>query len=212
LAEEKLEDAGVPTSAGSARPPVGREVKRWRQSRRLTLAQVAEASRLNIGYLSQIENDKALPSLDALVAIARALDVPAAWLLLDSSPPPRVVLAAERRRLAGIGGGEISEVDGGTSRDVCIMEALVPPGQATGVHAHAGDEHHVIVSGRWRMTQGDYSIELGPGDYLAWDPTVPHDVENIGDEPGRILVIYPRHAPSTSRRAASETDPQGEPS
>lgn len=196
MTEEKVEDL----SAGR-RPPVGRETKRWRLSRGLTLAQVAERSGLNIGYLSQIENEKAVPSLDALVSIASALEVPAAWLLLDSSPPPRVVLAGERRRLPGLNGGEISEVDGGTSRDVCIIEALVPPGGATGVHAHAGDEHHVIVSGRWRMTQGDYTIELGPGDYLAWDPTVPHDVENIGDEPGRILVVYPRHGRGSSVRA-----------
>jgi mannose-6-phosphate isomerase-like protein (cupin superfamily) len=171
---------------------VGRETRRWRRTRGLTLAQVSEGSGLNIGYLSQIENEKAVPSLDALASIAAALDVPAAWLLLDSSVPPRVVRADERPRSEGPGGSVLTEVDGGTSRDVCILEAGAPPGHATGVHAHAGDEHHVVLSGRWRMTQGDHTIELGPGDYLAWDPSVPHDVENVGDEPGRILVIYPR--------------------
>ena len=35
-------------------------------------------------------------------------------------------------------------------------------------------------------------VELGPGDYLAWDPTVPHDVQNIGDGEGRMLILYPR--------------------
>ena len=78
-----------------------------------------------------------------------------------------------------------------------------PPGLATGVHAHHGDEHHLILSGRWRMTQGDHVVELGPGDYLAWDPAVPHDVENIGDEPGRILIVYPRRG----RRPAPTTRP-----
>ena len=63
---------------------------------RLTLAQVSERSGLNIGYLSQIENDKAVPSLDALVAIAAALDVPVAWLVLDSTPAPRIVRAGDR--------------------------------------------------------------------------------------------------------------------
>ena len=63
---------------------------------------------------------------------------------------------------------------------------------ATGTHAHQGDEHHLILSGRWRMTQGDHTVELVAGDYLAWDPTVPHDVENIGEGEGRMLVIYPR--------------------
>ena len=193
-------------SADGRRLPVGREIRRWRLARGLTLARVAEHSGLNVGYLSQIENDKALPSLDALAAIAAAIEVPPAWLLLDSSPPPRVVRAGERRRIPGPGGGEITEVDGGTSRDVSILEAVVPPGHATGVHAHRGDEHHLILSGRWRMTQGEHTFELGPGDYLAWDPTVPHDVENIGPEPGRILIVYPRHG----RRAVlarEERDP-----
>ena len=186
-----------------SRPPVGREIRRWRRSRALTLSQVGERSGLNIGYLSQIENDKAAPSLDALVAIAAALQVPAAWLLLDSSPPPRVVRAGERPGVEAAGGA-VTEVDAGTSRDLCIMEAVVGPGERTGVHAHSGDEHHVVLSGRFRMTQGEHTVELGPGDYLAWDPSIPHDVENVGAEPGRLLLIYPRHARRTDREGRDE--------
>ena len=70
---------------GGLRPDVGRKSRRWRQTRGLTLAQVGERSGLNVGYLSQIENDKAVPSLDALAAIADALEVPPAWLFLDSA-------------------------------------------------------------------------------------------------------------------------------
>ena len=188
MSEEKTEGVGAP----APRIAVGREVRRWRQTRGLTLAAVGERSGLNIGYLSQIENDKAVPSLEALATIAAALDVPPAWLLLDSSAPPRVVRATERPRADAPGGAVMTEVDAGTSRDVCILEVTAPPGHSTGVHAHHGDEHHLILSGRWRLTQGDHSVELGPGDYLAWDPVVPHDVENIGAGTGSILVIYPR--------------------
>jgi transcriptional regulator with XRE-family HTH domain len=179
---------------------VGQETRRWRLSRGLTLAQVSERSGLNIGYLSQIENDKAVPSLEALASIAAAVDVPPAWLLLDSSSPPRVVREGERPRTPGPGGALLSEVDAGTSRDVCILEVSAPPGHSTGVHAHHGDEHHVVLAGRWRLSQGDYSVDLGPGDYLAWDPAVPHDVENIGENVGRIMIIYPRRG----RRVAEE--------
>ncbi len=188
--------------AGSRRPAVGREIRRWRHDRNLTLARVAERSGLNIGYLSQIENAKAIPSLDALGEIAGALDVPVAWLLVDSSPAPRLVRAAERPRVTAGGLAAATEVDGGTSRDLCIIEAVVPAGHRTGVHAHAGDEHHVVLSGRWRMTQGEHTFELDAGDYLAWDPSIPHDAENIGDEPGRMLIIYPRH------RRAELADPK----
>ena len=181
-----------------SRPAIGEAVRRWRRTRDLTLATVSARSRLNIGYLSQIENDKAVPSLDALVAIAAALEVPIAWLFLDSASAPRVVRAADRPRFGPAGSTVASEVDGGTSRDLCIIEAEVPPGTSTGVHAHSGDEHHVILSGRWRMTQGEHVHELGPGDYIAWDPSIPHDAANIGDTPGRILVIYPRHRRRTN--------------
>ena len=171
---------------------MGREVRRWRHNRGLTLAQVGERSGLNVGYLSQIENGKAVPSLEALTTIAAALEVPAAWLLLDGSEAPRVVRAVDRPSSVGPGGGTLLEVDAGTSRDVCIVEAVVAPGGSTGVHAHQGHEHHIILTGHWRMTQGDSVIEIGPGDYLAWDPTIPHNVECLGPEEGRLLIVYPR--------------------
>jgi transcriptional regulator with XRE-family HTH domain len=193
---EPADPAGRPADPAAAALParfsIGRETRRWRRSRGMTLAQVGERSGLNIGYLSQIENEKSVPSLEALAAIAAALDIPPAWLLLDASAPPRVVRAADRPRTEGPGGSLIAEVDAGTSRDVCILEVSVPAGAATGTHAHQGDEHHLILSGRWRMTQGDHTVELVAGDYLAWDPTVPHDVQNIGEGEGRMLVIYPR--------------------
>jgi mannose-6-phosphate isomerase-like protein (cupin superfamily)/DNA-binding XRE family transcriptional regulator len=190
---DKVEPTGV------SRPAVGREVRRWRVDRGLTLAQVAGRSGLNIGYLSQIENDKASPSLEALAAIGAALDVPVAWFLLDGSVPPRVVRAGERRSWAAPGGGNVSEVDGGVARDICVLEVSVAPGQGTGLHAHLGDEHHVILSGRWRMTQGEHTVELGPGDFLMWDAGVPHDVENVGSETGRMLIVYPRRGDRTAR-------------
>lgn len=171
------------------RPAVGRQVRRWRSERGLTLAGVAERSGLNIGYLSQIENDKASPSLACLASLADALDVPIAWFFIDEVPAPRVVRAADRPRRTGPGRTRIEEVDGGGSRDVAIVEGVMAPGERTGAHTHAGDEHHVILRGRWRLTQGEHVVEAGPGDYIRWDGTLPHDAEVIGDEEGAILVV-----------------------
>ena len=83
----------------------------------------------------------------------------------------------------------IEEVDGRFPKDVRIFEARVDPGSRTGLHAHGGEEHHVVLSGHLRATQGDHVVELGPGDYLLWDATIPHDVEVVGDEPVRLLLI-----------------------
>ena len=196
--------AGSP-ARGSAplersKPAVGPQVKRWRTERSLTLAQVAERSGLNVGYLSQIENDKASPSLESLAAIGAALDVPIAWFLQDTSRPPRVVRAADRRTWQGPGGGSVEEVDGGISRELCIVQVTGLPGGSTGLHAHPGDEHHIVLQGRVRLTQGEHSVDVGPGDYVLWDATIPHDAASIGDEPPILLIV-------STRQRGTETAP-----
>ena len=170
------------------RPAVGLQVKRWRRERGLTLANVAERSGLNVGYLSQIENDKASPSLACLASIGDALDVPIAWFLIEEVPAPQVVRASERA-VRALDTSRIERVDGNVSRDLSIVEFVAKPGSRTGAHAHAGDEHHIVLRGRVRMTQGDHVIEAGPGDYVRWDGTIPHDAEVLGDDEGAMLII-----------------------
>jgi transcriptional regulator with XRE-family HTH domain len=174
------------------RPAVGTQIRRRRRERGLTLADVAERTGLNVGYLSQVENDKASPSLETLAALGEALDVPIAWFLLDTAARPRLVRASERPRRSRAGGGTLTRIDGGIARDVAIFEGRMPPGKPTGFHAHPGDEHHIILSGKVRITQGDTTVEAGPGDYVLLDGTLPHDAEAIGDEPARLIIVYPR--------------------
>ena len=194
MTEDRLPVNNLPRE----RPRVGPQIRRLRQERSLTLAQVAAQSGLNVGYLSQVENDKASPSLETLAALAAALDVPITWFLADSARPPRVVRAADRRGWSGPGGGRIEEVDGGIPRDLRIVRGLMPPGVSTGMHAHPGEEHHLVLAGRIRVRQGEHEIELGAGDYLVWDATVPHDAETIGDEPAELLLIGHRSHGSES--------------
>jgi transcriptional regulator with XRE-family HTH domain len=176
------------TDERKPRIAVGSQIRRWRTARELTLAQVAATSGVNVGYLSQIENDKASPSLAVLGAIADALDVPAAWFLMGDAAAPLVVRADERPAIESEL-GRIEYVDGRASRDVAIIEGMTRPGGRVGMHAHPGDEHHVVLRGRFRMTQGEHTVELGPGDYLRWDGSVPHDAEAIGDDEAAVLII-----------------------
>lgn len=190
------------SSSSRQRPLVGARIRRRRTDRGLTLASVAAQTGLNVGYLSQVENDKASPSLETLAALADALDVPIAWFLLDQSVGPRLVRAADRpRRRLRRGAGAMSQVDGGVARDVAIFEGTMPAGYRTGFHAHPGDEHHIVLSGRVRIIQGDAVVEAGPGDYVLLDGTLPHDAEAIGDEPARLIIVYPRggHSELTRR-------------
>jgi transcriptional regulator with XRE-family HTH domain len=173
---------------GRQPPAVGPQVRRWRTERGLTLAGVAERTGLNIGYLSQIENGKAVPSIGCLTTLSDALDVPIAWFFVDEAPAPVVVRRSERsvREADGL---RIERVDDGGTRDISILEVVMPPGGHPGVHAHTGDEHHIVLRGRFRMTQGDHEVEAGPGDYVRWDGTIPHDAEATSDDGGALLIV-----------------------
>ena len=192
------------TTKRAPRLTVGNQVRRWRLARGLTLLATARRSGLNVGYLSQIENGKASPSLDTLAQLAAALEVEPAWFLMSDASPPTVVRRADRP-VTETADGHIEHVDGRSSRDIRILEVVAPPGGSVGSHAHPGDEHHVVLAGRWRATQGDTTVELGPGDYLRWDGAIPHDGEVIGDEPARILIL--RIEPSADRRTSGRGSP-----
>jgi transcriptional regulator with XRE-family HTH domain len=172
------------------RPPaIGDQVKHWRSERGLTLANVAERTGLNIGYLSQIENDKASPSLGCLSALGEALDVPMAWFFMAETPAPFVV-RADQRPTTESDLGRIEHVDGRASRDLSILEVSGGSvGDRVDAHSHAGDEHHLVLRGRFRLRQGDHVVDLGPGDYLRWDGAVPHDGEVLDDTGGAAMLI-----------------------
>lgn len=174
---------------GVPRLAVGAQVRRWRLERGWTLASLATVSGVNTGYLSQIENDKASPSLATLAAIGAALDVPAAWFLMSETEPPLVVRAADRPVRRGRDGEQTSFIDGRTSRDISIVEVTAPVGAAIGSHSHPGDEHHLVLGGQFHGRQGGHEVDLGPGDYLRWDGAVPHEGEVVGDEPLRMLIV-----------------------
>jgi quercetin dioxygenase-like cupin family protein len=169
-------------------PAVGSQVRRWRTERGLTLAGVADRTGLNIGYLSQIENGKAVPSIGCLTTLSGALEVPIAWFFIDEAPAPVVVRAGERP-VTHDDAMRVERVDGGGTRDVTIVEVVLPKGGHPGIHAHVGDEHHIVLRGRFRLTQGDHVIEAAPGDYVRWDGTIPHDAEAISDDGGALLIV-----------------------
>ncbi|MDP9471094.1 MAG: helix-turn-helix domain-containing protein [Chloroflexota bacterium] len=171
------------------RPLVGARVRQLRTERGLTQPQLARRTGLNVGYLSQVETDKASPSLETLAAIADAVGVPIAWLLVEEARPPRVVRRANRSGRLFPDSVRLEIVDGGFARQLRIVEGIAPPGTRSTLMTDVGEEHHLVLEGRIRARQGAFEAELGPGDYLVWDGCFPHEAEVIGDEPARVLVI-----------------------
>jgi len=65
---------------------LGERVRVLRQSRRWTLAVLAEKADLSVSYLNDIEHDRTVPSLGRLVALASALGFTVTELLIGTRP------------------------------------------------------------------------------------------------------------------------------
>ncbi|HEX2397519.1 MAG TPA: cupin domain-containing protein [Solirubrobacteraceae bacterium] len=81
------------------------------------------------------------------------------------------------------------------ARDYRVRYFHVPAGGRTARERHPHDHGVVIIAGRARLTLGDETHEVGPGDsvYVAGDEL--HCLEALGDEPlGFICVAGPPRA------------------
>src|SRR5438067_6275688 len=80
---------------------VGKNLRRLRTDRGLSLEQLAKLSGVSRSMLGQIELGQSAPTINVLWKIAQALDEPFSALLADARPPgPRVVRAADMQQLA----------------------------------------------------------------------------------------------------------------
>lgn len=86
------------------------------------------------------------------------------------------------------------------NRALQMMWVVIPPGESTGNEGlvHTGEECGVVLQGRvgiWVGLPGEEEYyELGPGDAIYQDSTVPHRSRNIGDE--SVLIVTAMTPPS----------------
>jgi len=65
---------------------VGTRLKEWRRSRNLKGYQLAEKIHISQGSLSEIENNKSLPSAETIAKLYKYTDLNIIWLLIDKGP------------------------------------------------------------------------------------------------------------------------------
>lgn len=66
---------------------IGETVRAWREAQKMTLTDLAGATKYNKSYISQLENNKIHnPSDDHLIRIAGALNIPVLFLVIRRLP------------------------------------------------------------------------------------------------------------------------------
>ena len=158
------------TTEERRRPAVGGQVRRWRTERGDDARQRRRADRPERRLPVADRERQGVPvAQPAWPSLGDALDVPIAWFFIDDVPPPGSS-APPSDRSTGTTDSAGSRASTAATAATCRSSKGRPrPAGGRALHAHAGDEHHFVLRGRLRMSQGDHVVELGPGDYLRWD-------------------------------------------
>ena len=185
-----LKKQGVVTAPAEIPVLPGQRFRRLRLHRGLSLAQVARATGVSVGFLSALERGQMRSSIATLRRIARFYKTNILSLFEAAGENPRLVRPANRKILETSPGVRMELLAWGNT----VMEPhlfRVKPGGGSGEsYAHEGEEFLHILRGRfeiWLNNEEHYLLK--PGDSLYFESSMPHRWKNPGTAEAWLLWI-----------------------
>lgn len=185
---------------------IGEKIKSIRESKELSLEEVAERSGLGIEQIGRIEGNVDFPSLAPLIKIARVLGVRLGTFLDDQSELGPVICrkrdsndtnsigftnnASEARKHMEY--HSLSQDKSGRHMEPFLIDiASSEDGVDFILSTHEGEEFIYVLSGVVEINYGKSTFILEEGDSIYYDSIVAHHVHAAADNTARILgVIY----------------------
>jgi transcriptional regulator with XRE-family HTH domain len=177
---------------------VGPRLKRVRTRRGVTLTELAAATGISKSTLSRLETGRRKPSLELLLPIAQAHQVPLDELVgAPEVGDPRIRLKPRVRN------GRVVVPLTQQPSGMHAWKVLIPPeaGEPE-LRTHEGYEWLYVLSGQMRLILAEHDIVMGPGEVAEFDTGLPHWFGPAGDEPVEILSLLGRHGERAHVRAA----------
>jgi transcriptional regulator with XRE-family HTH domain len=179
-------------------PPgdLGAQLRAGRERAGLSVRELARRIGVSASLLSQVERGLAQPSVGTLWAVVTALglSLDSLFASTDQADRPAVVQRAESRPALELRGGVVWErLTAAADPDADFAFVTYPPGSDSGAEdpptRHQGREYGYVISGRLQIEVGSDTLELGPGDAVAFGSQTPHRFRALGDEPVKAVWL-----------------------
>lgn len=188
-----------PVTPESINEDLGRRVKKLRSDRGWSLEELAAASGVSRSMLSEIERERANPTLSVTYRIARAFGLALQDLLesADSASAIQTIRASESsqifRKDAQCQIRTLSPLN--LEKDVEFYELRLAADGAlrSQPHVEGTREFLTVEEGSVELLSGNSRETLGKGDSATYRADLPHDIVNPGaDEVVAFLVVIYR--------------------
>ncbi|MBD3308332.1 cupin domain-containing protein [candidate division KSB3 bacterium] len=181
---------------------LGDVIKRVRTGQKQTIKEIAEKAGITSSLLSQIENNKANPSINSLMAIAKALNVPISSFFNDdddhrATAATEPVVRADNRKFIKTQSGVTfySLTPEPRKHSIEFIYNVYEQGGSTGeMYTHEGEECGYVLEGKLEVTYEGHTYILEAGDSIVLDSTKPHKLTNVHD--GQTIAIWADSPPS----------------
>jgi transcriptional regulator with XRE-family HTH domain len=174
---------------------IGQRIKELRSQAGLTLEEVATKGNCTPGFLSQVERNKAAPSISMLYSIAEAIGVKVTDFLPDAINETKVVRRDSRNTFHFTGSTVVYSLLS-TKFSYASLDAfhltIKPAGQGLPTdefRAHTGEEFGYILEGVLRLWIGEKFYDLYPGDSVHFQSGTAHRLENRTQAPALALWL-----------------------
>lgn len=188
-------EKSVPSAAGMTPPKVGQEIQRLRNERKLTLEELSRAAGVSKSMLSEIERNRANPTIAVVWRLTNALGISLDHLFSQHKPSNTIdVLGAhESPMLADDTKGYQLRVWGPIELAGSFewYELVLQPGGALESDAHepGTSEHLTVVQGAVEVVADDNKQIIHEGQTARYSADVAHALRNTSSEPARALLV-----------------------
>jgi len=180
---------------------IGKRIKSLRESKSISVEQLAERSGLDTEQINRIENNHDLPSLAPLIKISRALGIRLGTLLDDSeSLGPVVTRAGDYQRTVSFSTTQASShthidyyslAPDKTSRHIEPFIIQVAPRKdgEFQLSSHEGEEFLFCLEGAVEIIYGKTTYTIAAGDSIFYDSIVAHHVHAADERGAKVLAV-----------------------
>lgn len=186
---------------------VGLHLRRLRKARGLSLRELADASKLSVGFVSQIERGLSSPSLRTLTRLADSLSVGIGELFSEDGATKdgdRLIVARPADQptvdlsASGIVKRWITPFERVPRLDIYILELDAGAASGEQPYVHEGEEAGLVLEGGLELFLDGRRHVLGEGDSFRFESDRPHRFVNAGTRPARVLWVNYRETGSST--------------
>jgi DNA-binding transcriptional MerR regulator/mannose-6-phosphate isomerase-like protein (cupin superfamily) len=168
----------------------GQRFRRLRTRRGLSLAQVAQATGVSVGFLSALERGQMRSSVATLQRIARYYGTNILSLFEAAGENPRLVRPAQRKVLETTAGVRMELLAWGNTAMEPHLFRVKPNGGSGESYTHEGEEFLHVLRGEFEIWLGNKEhYRLTAGDSLYFESLTPHRWKNPGPTETWLLWV-----------------------